>query len=53
MLQARGIQCELSQESLGWIYGIELGPLGKVDLLAPSSQAKKARQVLREFTKEK
>jgi hypothetical protein len=48
-LHARGIQCELSQESVGTIYGISVGSLGVVEILVPSRQGKKARQALKEY----
>ena len=51
LLQANGVQCELSQEALGWIHGLELGPFANVDILVPSRQAKSARQVLKEYQK--
>jgi hypothetical protein len=50
-LHARGINCELSQETAGWIYGIGVGPLGEVDILVPSGQGKQAREALKEFHK--
>ena len=49
MLQARGIQCELSEEAAGWVYGIGIGPLAEVELLVPSHQSKLARQILKEY----
>ena len=50
-LHARGIKCELSQESAGWIYGIGVGPLGEVDILVPSRQGKQACEALKEYHK--
>ena len=49
MLQARGVQCELSHEAAGWVYGIGIGPLAEVELLVPSHQSKLARQILKEY----
>ena len=51
LLQANGVQCELSQEALGWVHGLEIGSLGSVDLLVPSHQAKSARKVLKQYQK--
>jgi hypothetical protein len=48
-LHAKGIQCEISQEAVGWVYGLEVGPLAKVEVLVPSRQGKKAREALKEF----
>jgi hypothetical protein len=48
-LQSQGIQCELSQEALGSVYGFTVGGLGSVDLLVPSSQGKQARELIREY----
>ena len=49
MLQARGVQCELSHEAAGWVYGLGVGPLAEVELLVPSHQSKLARQILKEY----
>ena len=48
-LQAIGVQCELSQEAAGWVYGMGVGPLAEVEILVPSSQGKQARQALKEY----
>jgi hypothetical protein len=48
-LQSQGIQCELSQEALGSVYGLTVGSLGSVDLLVPSYQGKRARELIREY----
>ena len=52
-LEARGIQCELSQEAIGWVFGIGVGPLSEVDILVPSHQGKQAREALKEYHKAK
>ncbi|HJW89494.1 MAG TPA: hypothetical protein VJ436_02510 [Anaerolineales bacterium] len=52
-LQARGIKCELSQEAVGWVYGMGVGPLAEVDILVPSNQGKQAREALKEYHKTK
>ena len=48
-LQAQGIQCELSQEALGSVYGFTVGGLGSVELLVPSYQGKQARELIRDY----
>jgi len=48
-LETQGIQCELSQEALGSVYGFTVGGLGSVDLLVPSQQGKQARELIREY----
>ncbi len=50
-LQARGIHCELSQETAGWVYGLGVGPIASVEILVPSEQGKKAREALKEYHK--
>ncbi len=52
-LRARGVHCELSQEALGHVYGLETGALGQVELLVPSRQGKKAREALQEYKRTK
>jgi hypothetical protein len=52
-LRARGIKCELSQEAIGWVYGLGVGPLAEVDILVPSRQGKQARQAIKEYHKAK
>jgi hypothetical protein len=52
-LRARGVQCELSQESAAWVHGLEVGPLANVDILVPSHQGKTARAALKEYARTK
>ena len=52
-LRGQGIQCEIAQEALGSVYGLTVGSMGEVELLVPSSQGKKAREVLRSYHKAK
>ncbi len=52
-LHARGIQCEISQEAVGWVYGLTAGPFANVDILVPSRQGKAAREALKEYHKPK
>ena len=46
VLAAAGIPCELSREGAGAAYGLTVGPLGVVDILAPEAQAEAARALL-------
>ena len=50
-LRARGIQCVISQEAVGWIYGFGVGPLASVEILVPSHQSKEARAAIKEYRK--
>ncbi len=52
-LNARGIQCELSQEAIGKIYSTGIGLTGSVDILVPSKQGKQARAALKEYYRRK
>lgn len=49
MLQARGIEVVLSQESAATAYGISVGALARVDIMVPSDQAQSAESVLDEY----
>jgi len=46
MLESFGIHAVLFQESVGPAYGIVAGPIGEVQIIVPSSQAKAARELL-------
>ena len=46
LLEAQGIQVWLNQEGAGAAYGINVGPLGTVEVLVPTSAVEQARQVL-------
>lgn len=50
LLEAQGIQVWLNQEGAGVAYGINVGPLGTVEILVPSSEVNHARQVLDEYS---
>jgi hypothetical protein len=52
-LRGQGIQCEIVQEAVGLVDGLTIGPMGEVELLVPSAQGKKAREVLRAYHKAK
>ena len=49
VLEAQEIPVVLSQEGLGRVYGLTVGPLGRVQILVPISKLESARQILREF----
>jgi hypothetical protein len=49
LLQAKGIDVRLSQESAGTAIGLSVGRLGRVDLLVPSDQVEPARSILADY----
>jgi hypothetical protein len=49
LLEAQGIQVWLNQEGAGHAYGLGVGPLGRVEILVPSSALEQARQVLEAY----
>ena len=48
-LQAKGIQCMLSQEAAGWVYGFRVGDMARVEILVRASQQREARQIIDEY----
>ncbi|MGA9190656.1 MAG: DUF2007 domain-containing protein [Anaerolineales bacterium] len=48
-LNAEGIDCELSQEAAGSVFGLSVGTLGAVEIFVPTSKAGKARRMLAEY----
>lgn len=46
LLEAQEIKVWLNQEGAGAAYGINVGPLGTVEILVPSGEIHKARQIL-------
>lgn len=46
LLEAQGLHVWLNQEGAGAAYGINVGPLGTVEILVPSSELEQARQIL-------
>ena len=46
LLEAQGVKVWLNQEGAGAAYGINVGPLGTVEILVPTSAVDQARQVL-------
>jgi hypothetical protein len=51
LFEAQGIKVWLNQEGVAHAYAIEIGSLGSVEILVPSSQAEKARQILAEYNR--
>ena len=48
-LRANGIECMLSQEATGWVYGIGVGGMARVEVLVRASQQREAHQILDEY----
>lgn len=46
LLEAQEIKVWLNQEGAGAAYGINVGPLGAVEILVPSSKFEEARRIL-------
>jgi hypothetical protein len=46
LLEAQGIRVFLNQEGAGVAYGINVGPLGTVEIMVPTSEMDQARQIL-------
>jgi len=46
LLEAQEIKVWLNQEGAGAAYGINVGPLGTVEILVPTSAVEQARQIL-------
>jgi hypothetical protein len=53
LLESQGVSIVLSGESAGTVYGLGVGPLGRVDLLVPRAQADQARRILEDYRKGK
>jgi hypothetical protein len=51
LLEAQGITVWLNQEGAAHAYAIEIGSLGTVEILVPSSMAEQARYVLDEYVR--
>jgi hypothetical protein len=49
LLEANGIPTELSQESVGAVTGLTVGPMGEVRILVPSDRVEDARQLLEDY----
>lgn len=49
LLEAQGIPVLLSQEGAGKAYGLNVGALGGVEILVPTSYKSSAEQVIRDY----
>jgi hypothetical protein len=49
LLEAAGLTVCLSHESAGTVYGLGVGPLGRVDILVPAAQSSEARRILEDY----
>lgn len=49
LLEAQGIPVTLNQEGAGRAYGINMGPMGEVQLMVPSRFVQDACQVLADY----
>jgi hypothetical protein len=47
--EAHGIQVWLSQEAVGSVIPLTVGPMAQVDLMVPAEQFDKAKQVLSDY----
>jgi hypothetical protein len=49
LLEAQGVMVWLNQEGAAHAYAVAIGTLGMVEILVPSSEVEKARQVLEAY----
>lgn len=50
LLEAQGVEAELSQESAGqYGFAVNIGELGRVEILVPVEQVEQARKVLEDY----
>ena len=49
LFEAQGIPVVLIQEGAGRAYGLNVGPMGQVQILAPSNLSESANQVLVDY----
>jgi hypothetical protein len=49
MLEAQGIKVWISQEGAGRAYGINVGRLGRVQILVPAGEVEQAKALLDEY----
>ena len=49
LLEAQGIMVWLNQEGAAHAYAIEVGSLGSVEILVPSSMVEQARETMKAF----
>lgn len=49
LLDAQGVPARLNQEGAGRAYGINVGRLGQVQILVPTSHLDRARSIIRDY----
>jgi hypothetical protein len=49
LLDAQGVPARLSQEGAGRAYGINVGRLGQVQILVPTSHLDRARSIINDY----
>jgi hypothetical protein len=49
MLESFNIPATLSQESVGSVYGLTVGPLGETQILVPADKEQEAREILKDM----
>lgn len=49
LLESQGIPVILNQEGAGRAYGINVGSLGRIELLVPANLSQEARQVIDDY----
>lgn len=49
LLEARGIKVFLNQEGAGRAYGLNVGPMGQVQVMVPDSQSQEAQQIVDDY----
>jgi hypothetical protein len=53
LLASRGIEALLSQEAVGQVTGLFVGPMGRVRILVAENEARRAREVLDEYYRDR
>ena len=48
-LRAQEIPCEISQEAAGWVIGLTVDGMGKVQILVPSRMQDQALEAIRRY----
>lgn len=49
LLESRDIEVFLNQEGAGRAYGLNVGPLGEVQIMVPESQSQEAQQIIDDY----
>ena len=49
LLESRDIKVYMNQEGAGRVYGINVGPLGEVQVMVPESQSQEAQQIIDDY----